>query len=116
MRTVQRWEKDDGLPIRRINGTSKIVVQREDLDRWLRRQPGIANASQTVHELSESVARAKQLRSQNTELRASVLNNMHSLLDACRRMQVACKVSSWEPSDERRQAQDAAADVQRRRS
>lgn len=89
VRTVQRWEKNDGLPVRRINGTSKIVVQREDLDRWLRNQPTIADGSLPVHELTESVARSKQLRSQNTVLRAAVTTRVHQLLDECRRMQTA---------------------------
>jgi hypothetical protein len=37
VRTVQRWENDLGLPVRRPNGTAKGVVNAlpNELDRWL---------------------------------------------------------------------------------
>ena len=37
VRTVQRWEQELGLPVRRPNATAKGVVcsSREELDRWL---------------------------------------------------------------------------------
>lgn len=48
VRTVQRWEKDDRLPVRRIAGTSKIVAYREELDCWLHSQPAQNGGSFSV--------------------------------------------------------------------
>ncbi len=41
VRTVQRWERELGLPIRRPKGRSRtaVVARSEELDAWLRRSP-----------------------------------------------------------------------------
>lgn len=42
VRTVQRWERDLGLPVRRPSGRdrSAVVALTDDLDRWLKQVPG----------------------------------------------------------------------------
>lgn len=40
VRTVQRWERDFGLPVRRPNNASPkspVLIETVDLDRWMRR-------------------------------------------------------------------------------
>lgn len=36
VRTVQRWERNEGLPVRRLNHRKRgsVVASREELDRW----------------------------------------------------------------------------------
>ncbi len=96
VRTAQRWEKYDGLPIRRIVGTSKIVVKREELDHWLKSQPtqnsGPQSKSIDLAQLSASVAEARNLRLQNVQLRNAVRGAMQQLIDECRRMCSGCGV------------------------
>ncbi len=90
VRTVQRWEKEDGLPIRRIAGSSKIVVQREELDRWLNSQPasnlGSQLSSEEFMKFKEAMQRSKQLREANLVLRASLQSAMHNLIGECQKM------------------------------
>src|SRR3954470_19244296 len=42
VRTVQRWEQELGLPVRRPRGKSRsaVIAFRSELDQWLRRAPG----------------------------------------------------------------------------
>jgi excisionase family DNA binding protein len=94
VRTVQRWEKQDGLPIRRIAGTSKIIVNRHELDRWLQAQPVGNGGSQpsklsTPH-LQSNLADAKQLRERHHELRMALHGAMEKLHDECQRMMTYC--------------------------
>lgn len=90
VRTVQRWEKQDGLPIRRISGTSKIVVQRDDLDRWLHAQPSnlqVPKDSSSSHRDFEATPeRGRQSRTLNVQLSASFSSAMNTLMDECNRM------------------------------
>lgn len=89
VRTVQRWEKYDGLPIRRIAGTSKIIVNREDLDHWLNAQPRSTELriSPNLALVQASVAASRQLRLRHEELWADVHIQMEQLMTECRRMQ-----------------------------
>ena len=39
VRTVQRWERELGLPVRRpnhVNRKSSVIARRDDLDAWVR--------------------------------------------------------------------------------
>jgi phage terminase Nu1 subunit (DNA packaging protein) len=46
VRTVQRWEQELGLPVRRPRGKdrSAVIALKSDLDRWLQRSPNHGNA------------------------------------------------------------------------
>jgi phage terminase Nu1 subunit (DNA packaging protein) len=45
VRTVQRWEQELGLPVRRPRGKdrSAVIALKSDLDRWLHRSPNHAS-------------------------------------------------------------------------
>lgn len=89
VRTVQRWEKDDGLPVRRISGTSKIVMDRRDLDHWLHAQPSQlpgTPSSNLPSAIAANIAMSKALRQAQADLRHSLNSAMLSLMDECRRM------------------------------
>lgn len=45
VRTVQRWEQELGLPVRRPRGKdrSAVIALKSDLDRWLQRSPNHGN-------------------------------------------------------------------------
>src|SRR5579885_1600156 len=94
VRTVQRWEKHDGLPVRRLAGTSKIVVKREDLDRWLNAQPVQSQrmpiAAVDFEVLRSGMLRSKSLRERHFELRQSLHVEMARLVEECRRMMSTC--------------------------
>ena len=90
VRTVQRWEKDDGLPIRRIAGTSKIVVSRAELDLWLKSQPAENGGGRALKvafpDIQSAVAQARELRQRHRALRLAVNGAMAQLINECRRM------------------------------
>lgn len=98
VRTVQRWEKQDGLPIRRIAGTSKIVVRRDELDQWLHAQPaqngrGSQAANLHISGIRDGIQVAKSLRLKNAVLCHSLHTLMSQLVDECRRMANVCDSS-----------------------
>jgi excisionase family DNA binding protein len=90
VRTVQRWEKHDGLPVRRIAGTSKILVKREDLEQCLTSQPQQSGGPQPQGpispELRANIEQAKKLRDANAELRGKIHSAVEQLMTECRRM------------------------------
>ncbi len=97
VRTVQRWEKQDRLPVRRIMGTSKIVAYREDLERWLRAQPlnhgqaGEGTAVRKPSELRGNLERFDQLQKECRELRRELRGEMQKLIEECLRASDNCK-------------------------
>jgi len=94
VRTVQRWEQQYGLPVRRPNGKVKGIVHatREDLDRWLQsqwshrnRELAPAHPVDNIHEpvdhihkeeLHFALQQAQTLRSANRRL----LQDLHEAL------------------------------------
>ena len=90
VRTVQRWEKLDGMPVRRIAGTTKIVVRREDLDTWLRVQTVLNGGSTGLEEMLGGLELHRQLRQQNRQLRGEVHDRVEQLIAECRRMSFIC--------------------------
>lgn len=97
VRTVQRWERHDGLPIRRITGTTKIVVRRDELDHWLEALPihngGSSRTPSThVEEMRGGIQVAKDLRQKNAVLCHSFHGVMSRLVDERRRMSKVCEL------------------------
>ncbi|HEY3927817.1 MAG TPA: helix-turn-helix domain-containing protein [Candidatus Koribacter sp.] len=87
VRTVQRWEKYDRLPVRRVVGTSKIVVHRDELDRWLRAQPSSTPIASNHHpDLLRNMQRASELRRKNIDLCVSVAASIRQLVAEFRRL------------------------------
>ena len=90
VRTVQRWENDLGLPVRRPNGTSKGVVHAsaEELDRWLNKRwarraiPPLKGHSPHA-QLTAAVRASQDLRRANQTLIDELMQNLQSLRDQC---------------------------------
>jgi hypothetical protein len=95
VRTVQRWEQQFGLPVRRPNEKSKGIVHAtaEELDAWLATQwsqrpkefaqaIGIKNVY--VDAMRASVKQAMELRHANQLLLQDVRSTLASLHEQCR--------------------------------
>lgn len=94
VRTVQRWEREFGLPVRRPLGSSKkaVIARPSDLDAWVALRCGARNQQFDASDSSRrrSVARlaslaaqietARQLRDNNKIL----IDEVHSALDRLR--------------------------------
>ncbi len=100
VRTVQRWEKDFGLPVRRPTGSDKsaILARTRDLDAWIamrcstRNLPdGTASRKQQMLSVRSSLAAAlatsQMLRELNLELLLQVKNALTGLHSEIMRMQ-----------------------------
>jgi len=96
VRTVQRWEEQFGLPVRRPNQRSKGIVHatRQDLDRWLQmhwsersREDGRTNAQpmdkMDVAEVHARIRQSEELRSRNRMLLASVKLSLETFCQEC---------------------------------
>lgn len=67
-RTVQRWEEELGMPVRRIRGHSRSAVSalKSELDGWMKeRSAGTENASDA--QANGTVRNARALREMNKE-------------------------------------------------
>jgi hypothetical protein len=89
VRTVQRWENDLGLPVRRPNNSTKGVVcaSTEDLDRWLamqwRKRPFIVKGTNPNSELAAAIKASQELRRANRQLADELLQNLQALRNQC---------------------------------
>jgi hypothetical protein len=89
VRTVQRWENDLGLPVRRPNGTTKGVVYAspDELDRWLNlqwaRRVTPAKPDGPLKDFSTAVMSSRELRRANRQLVDELLRNLQGLRDQC---------------------------------
>jgi hypothetical protein len=103
VRTVQRWEHDLGLPVRRPRGKSRsaIIAFREELDGWLVDRPQTAS----LHDgngipvtltpgqplrVAEIIVESRGLRSKARELRKEMSAALHALVSNVERMQGNC--------------------------
>lgn len=94
VRTVQRWEMDFGLPVRRPQGSNKkaVLARPHDLDAWValrcssRVQIQTREGDRAVQQLGKltmlnaQIETSRQLRERNREL----LEEVRSQLDALR--------------------------------
>jgi phage terminase Nu1 subunit (DNA packaging protein) len=80
VRTVQRWERELGLPVRRPRGRerSAVIALTPDLDRWLHKVP---QGTLNCHPSNEGKREKLHL---STEL---LLKQTHLLFDRSQRMQ-----------------------------
>jgi hypothetical protein len=90
VRTVQRWENDLGLPVRRPNGAAKGVVYAspEELDywlgkRWARRSFLPVKENGPESELSIAVKASQELRRANRTLVDELKENLQLLREQC---------------------------------
>src|ERR1700727_2455741 len=83
VRTVQRWERHLGLPVRRPNGAlqkSAVVLYRGDVDAWL----ATRSARST---LREGIRTARALRIANQELTEQISHSIRRLTERCEVLQ-----------------------------
>ncbi len=98
VRTVQRWERELGLPVKRPNGVvqkSAVVLHRSDLDAWLETRFSARNSGKTSlaagedstratrAALRESIKRARELRSANLMLTHQIAQSLRRLAAQC---------------------------------
>jgi len=86
VRTVQRWENDLGLPVRRPNGAAKGVVcaTPEELDQWLamqwaRRSVNAIKGQAPNNDLTAAVDASRELRRANRQLLHELTEAVHGL-------------------------------------
>ena len=94
VRTVQRYERELGLPVRRPSGkiTGSVIATKAELDAWVAASPlreaslltridrGVHRNSQfALNELRALIAQTHRLRSEAIELRKSVLSSFEML-------------------------------------
>lgn len=92
VRTVQRYERELGLPVRRPAGKAwgSVIATRAEIDGWIQASP-IRDAyhlpsndsgrehSQTTKAIAKGLAEMNRLREQMFELRADVIKSIHVL-------------------------------------
>jgi hypothetical protein len=98
VRTVQRWERDLGLPVRRPKGAahkSSVLLDRNDLDAWMATRFAL-RASQTLettradepsgsarNKLREGIRTARELRQANFQLAEQIAQSIRMLAERC---------------------------------
>jgi len=103
-RTVQRWEHDLGLPVRRPRGKSRsaIMALRRDLDAWVRNSPQInqtRNGDRAVRQripddyppirnvsIRGTILASRGLRNQTRQLRNEMTAALTSLVASLKRI------------------------------
>jgi hypothetical protein len=94
VRTVQRWEQQFGLPVRRPNEKSKGIVRAtsKELDAWLANQwsqrpkefaHAVGIKSVYVDALRVAIQQAADLRQANRALLEDVRNSLHNVFEEC---------------------------------
>lgn len=92
IRTVQRYEREYRLPVRRLQGKphSSVLALRQELDRWVREtefsDTGAGTDSPMVHlaRIRELLMRSAQLCDQNRALRDQTRDAIVNLMSAAR--------------------------------
>ena len=101
VRTVQRWERHLGLPVRRPNGAlqkSAVVLYRGDVDAWLatrfsaraleKNEARTAQSSRSARStLREGIRTARALRVANQELTEQISHSIRRLTERCELLQ-----------------------------
>lgn len=91
VRTVQRWERELELPVRRPRGAaskSAVMANREDLDfwlasRWSRRPTEKPPAQDAPPELTVTIREARKLRAANHALMGEISSALQTLVHSC---------------------------------
>jgi hypothetical protein len=83
VRTVQRYERDLGLPVRRPRGTRRsavIIAFTDELDHWLRTAPTGENGAESIPSRS---AQVQALTVMDKKIVQDTLGERHDLLRRC---------------------------------
>ena len=113
VRTVQRWEQELGLPVRRPIGASHksaVLLHREDVDNWLatrfsaRSIDSVATSieprpqSSVRSELQKNMHRANELRLAQQALTIQIAESIRMLAERCDRITTQSRQSPWSPA------------------
>lgn len=113
VRTVQRWERQFGLPVRRPNGRREGIVYatREELDAWLvngwgerTKRPGNGGAAheQRIQVVRAEIQTSRELLLLSHQLRESLRRSADALMSQCKVMdEQLCKLYSAAGGDPR---------------
>jgi hypothetical protein len=96
VRTVQRWERQLGLPVRRPNGASQksaVVLYRGDVDAWVatrfsarsleKNEAQTTRSSHSRTTLREGIRTARELRTANHALTEQISHSIRMLTERC---------------------------------
>jgi len=85
VRTVQRWEQEFGLPVRRPNSTMKGVVAAtpEELDDWLKSRWRKRPDTRGNGEKNGHINAAQSLRAERRDVMDQLLDSMRTLRAEC---------------------------------
>jgi hypothetical protein len=101
VRTVQRWERHLGLPVRRPNGVSHksaVLLDRSELDAWLATRfsargavrdlaaKGTEPSDSARNTLREGIRKARALRDANHALTQQISESIRLLTERCDRL------------------------------
>jgi hypothetical protein len=93
VRTVQRWEQDFGLPVRRPNGAehkTAVIADSRDLDKWLASRWSLraknGHLPMERPQMAESIATAHALREAHQNLIHEISTTLHTLVQNCSRL------------------------------
>ena len=110
VRTVQRWERHLGLPVRRPNGVSHksaVLLDRSDLDTWLATRfsargtvrdlaaKGSEPTESARNTLRESIRTARALRNANHALTQELCESVRLLTERCDRLSYHALEVPW---------------------
>lgn len=108
VRTVQRYERQMGLPIRRPAGKMRgsVLATKSELDAWIAATPiresfqlaavSSTSASYDAEAIKRSLAKMGVLRDQMTALRSELKDSMQSLRDSIQNLRGDLQPGRWE--------------------
>jgi hypothetical protein len=111
VRTVQRWERELGLPVRRPVGASQksaVLLYRRDVDEWLvtrfSARPPQNNNTALPHsclagsELNERIHKSEELRATHFALSEKILESLRLLTENCNSLASQTVREPWLPA------------------
>lgn len=125
VRTVQRYERELGLPVRRPAGrsTGSVLATNAELDGWVKASPIRASFLLTPHAddvsqgttaaIRNNLAETTRLREQMLLLRSEIKASLHALNDSLRGLQGTLNVHRTQPADSDEALRDPKIDASR---
>ena len=113
VRTVQRWERHLGLPVRRPIGASQksaVVLYRGDVDAWLATrfsartlqkdgEEGSQSSRSARSTLKEGIQKARELRTTNQKLTEQIIASIRLLNERCDLLSTQGLQEPWRAGD-----------------
>jgi len=111
VRTVQRWERQLGLPVRRPLGASQksaVLLYRSDVDAWLATRfsarplqnngTALAKSGWARSTLRERIRRAQELRTTHQVLTEQIQESIRQLTERCDLLTTQTRQKPWSPA------------------